>query len=151
MAEDYTASRSMVVTWQDLHRHSRDLARRLAPLGPYKGVLAVARGGLVPAAVIARELDLRLVDTVCIASYRDRVQGNAAIMKEAAAAVGDGAGWLVIDDLADTGITAQTVRAMLPGARFATVYAKPKGRSAVDTFAVEVEQSVWLVFPWDGD
>jgi xanthine phosphoribosyltransferase len=40
---------------------------------------------------------------------------------------------------------------MLPGAHFATVYAKPKGREMVDTFITEVSQDTWIFFPWDLD
>ena len=58
---------------------------------------------------------------------------------------------LIVDDLVDTGATARVVREMLPGAHFATVYAKPKGREMVDTFITEVSQDTWIFFPWDLD
>ena len=58
---------------------------------------------------------------------------------------------LIVDDLVDTGATARVVRDMLPGAHFATVYAKPKGREMVDTFITEVSQDTWIFFPWDLD
>ena len=134
------------VTWDELHRHARALAWRLLSLGPWQGIVAVTRGGLVPAAIVARELDIRLVDTVCIASYDDRTQGEITILKKVP---GDGAGWLIIDDLVDTGVTAKAVREMLPKAHFATVYAKPAGRPLVDTFITEVSQDTWILFPWD--
>jgi len=118
----------------------------LLELGPWTGIIAVTRGGLVPAAIVARELDIRLVDTVCVASYDDRAQGNITVLKKVA---GDGTGWLIIDDLVDTGHTARAVREMLPKAHFATVYAKPAGRPLVDTFVTEVSQDTWILFPWD--
>ena len=55
----------------------------------------------------------------------------------------------IVDDLTDTGKTAAIVRAMMPKAHFATVYAKPKGRPLVDTFVTEVSQDTWIYFPWD--
>ena len=58
-------------------------------------------------------------------------------------------GWLIIDDLVDTGDTARAVRKMLPKAHFATVYAKPAGRPLVDTYITEVSQDTWIFFPWD--
>ena len=139
-------TKTFPVSWDELHRHSRALAWRLLDLGPWKGIVAVTRGGLVPAAIVARELDLRLVDTVCVASYDDREQGPVEILKSVA---GDGAGFLLIDDLVDTGRTAEVVRRMLPKAHFATVYAKPKGRPLVDSFVTEVSQDTWILFPWD--
>src|ERR1700691_1659118 len=68
-------TKTFPVTWDELHRHARALAWRLLELGPWNAIIAVTRGGLVPAAIVARELDIRLVDTVCIASYDDRSQG----------------------------------------------------------------------------
>ena len=94
---------SFPVSWTALHRDARALAWRLRALGPFRGIVAIARGGLVPAAVVARELDIRLVDTIAIASYDDRVQRDASVLK---GATGSGEGWLIIDDLVDTGRTA---------------------------------------------
>ena len=102
----------------------------------------------MPAAIIARELDIRLVDTVCIASYAGRNQGQIQVLKST---TGDGEEWLLVDDLVDTGRTAKSVREMLPKAHFATVYAKPAGRPLVDTFITEVSQDTWILFPWDSE
>jgi xanthine phosphoribosyltransferase len=136
------------VSWEELHRNARALAWRLTSLQPLHGVVAVTRGGLVPAAIVARELEVRLIDTVCIASYDHKTQGAASILKPPEAA-GAGEGWLIVDDLVDTGKTARVVRDMLPEAHFATVYAKPAGRPLVDTFVTEVSQDTWILFPWD--
>jgi xanthine phosphoribosyltransferase len=115
--------------------------------GPWLGIAAVTRGGLVPAAIIARELDIRMIDTICIRSYSDdHSRSDMEILKEVP---GDGEGWLIIDDLVDTGRTAKVVRSVLPKAHFATVYAKPAGRPTVDTFITEVSQDTWILFPWD--
>jgi xanthine phosphoribosyltransferase len=141
-------ARSFPVSWEELHRHSRALAWRLLQLGPWRGVVAVTRGGLVPAAIVARELDVRLVDTICIASYDDRNQGAIEVLKSMP---GDGTGYLIVDDLVDTGRTAELVRKILPKAHFATVYAKPLGRPLVDTFITEVSQDTWILFPWDSE
>ena len=142
------AKRNFPVSWEEIHRDARALAWRVAGLGPFRGIIAVTRGGLVPAAIVARELDIRLVDTVCIACYDDRAQdaGKVEVLK---ALPGDGAGFLIVDDLVDTGETARAVRDMLPKAHFATVYVKPAGRPLVDTFITEVSQDTWIVFPWE--
>jgi len=139
------------VSWEELHRTAKALAWRLIGQGPHNGqwngIVAITRGGLVPAAIIARELDIRLIDTVCMTSYTDdHAQGDIRLLKGVA---GDGTGWLIIDDLVDTGRTAKYVREMLPKAHFATIYAKPAGRPLVDTFVTEVSQDTWIYFPWD--
>lgn len=145
MDPQFNATRTL--TWDEVHRDSRRLARLVREGGPIRGLVAVTRGGLVPAAVLARELDIRLVETVCISSYGDGTRHELTVLKSLA---GDGAGWLVVDDLADTGETIRVVRGMLSDARVATLYVKPAGRPLVDWFAAEVDQRVWIVFPWDG-
>jgi len=134
------------VTWEELHRNAKALAWRLLESGPFKGIIAVTRGGLVPAAIVARELDIRLIDTVCITSYAEFDQGRLTVLKTVP---GDGTGWLIVDDLVDTGSTARKVRELLPKAHFATIYAKPLGRPLVDSFITEVSQDTWILFPWD--
>jgi xanthine phosphoribosyltransferase len=74
--------------------------------------------------------------------------GDPVVIKPPAAA-GDGTGYLIVDDLVDTGATARVVRGLLPRAHFAAVYAKPAGRDTVDTFITEVSQDTWILFPWD--
>ena len=143
MAQHY-----FTVTWDQLHRDSKALAWRLLELGPWQGVGAITRGGLIPAAIIARELECRIIETVSIVTYDEEMKGEPRIMKPPTAA-GDGTGWLIIDDLVDTGTTARVVRAMLPRAHFATIYAKPAGKPLVITFITEVSQDTWILFPWD--
>jgi len=141
--------RTYPVSWDQLHRDARVLAWRLIDHDYFKGIIAITRGGLVPAAIVARELDIHLVDTVCVSSYEWQDQrGEVEILKPLET---DGQGWLLIDDLVDTGKTAKTVRDMLPKAHFATIYAKPKGRPLVDTFIMEVSQDTWILFPWDAE
>ena len=107
------------VSWEELHRNAKALAWRLIDRGPWKGIIAITRGGMVPAAIIARELEIRMIDTVCVSSYDHQQQRNATVLKGVEGAnAGDGEGWLIIDDL-------------------------------VDTFITEVSQDTWIHFPWD--
>ena len=141
------------VSWDQFHRDARALAWRLAGVnGQWKAIVCITRGGLVPAAIISRELGIRVIETVSVASYHDYTsQGQMQVLKEITPALlaNEGAGVLIIDDLTDTGKTARVVRDMLPEAHFATVYAKPMGRPLVDTFITEVSQDTWIYFPWD--
>ncbi len=143
---DVRYQKDFIVSWSELHRDARALAWRLLGNGPWKGVIAITRGGLVPAAIVARELEVRLVDTICVTTYDEQSQGSSEILK---GFDGDGEGFLLIDDLVDTGATAKIVKEMVPKAHFATVYAKPAGRPLVDTFITEVSQDTWIRFPWD--
>jgi xanthine phosphoribosyltransferase len=136
------------VTWDQLHRDARALAWRLIDKGPFTGIVAITRGGLIPAAIVARELDCRLVESVSVMTYDEEERGTPVITKPPVAA-GDGTGFLIIDDLVDTGMTARVVRAVLPRAHFACIYAKPAAREAVDSFVTEVSQDTWILVPWD--
>ena len=155
MTESGTPIRTYPVSWDQLHRDAKALAWRLIGAGPWHGIVAITRGGLVPAAIVARELEIRLIDTFCVASYDDQEIGATEILKDVGArnvGVEDGGGdWLIIDDLVDTGQTARLVREHLPKAHLATVYAKPAGRPLVDTFITEVSQDTWILFPWDSE
>jgi xanthine phosphoribosyltransferase len=147
MSDSY--KKTYPISWEQLHRDAKALAWRLLNLEYFKGIIAVTRGGMVPAAIIARELDIHLVDTICISSYdwKDK-KGAPDVLKKVE---GDGSGWLLIDDLVDTGRTAKLVKQMVPKAHFATVYAKPAGRPLVDTYITEVSQDTWILFPWDSE
>lgn len=149
----YMQERAFRVSWDQLHRDARALAWRLVDLGEWDAIACITRGGLVPTAIVARELGIRLIDTVCVTSYHDyKNQSGMEILKGVDATLAQldkDARVLIVDELVDTGGTARVVRKMLPNAHFATVYAKPQGRECVDTYVTEVSQDTWIYFPWD--
>ena len=147
------AAKAFPVSWDQFHRDSRALAWRLSSgPGGFRAIVCITRGGLVPAAIVARELGTRVIETISIASYGEgRQQGALSVLKGLSAEIlaSEGHEILVVDDLVDTGATMKVVRQMLPKAHVATVYAKPLGRPLVDTFVTEVSQDTWIYFPWD--
>ncbi len=154
MTERLPHEKGFHVSWDQMHRDSRALAWRLDGHGPddgtWRAIVAVTRGGMAPAMIVARELDIRTVDTISVKSYDHQEQSEAKVLKSPnAKLMGDGKGILIIDDLVDTGRTLEVVRALYPEAHFATVYAKPSGRPVVQTFITEVSQDTWIFFPWD--
>lgn len=142
------------VSWDQFHRDARALAWRLNGVGPFEAIVAITRGGMVAAAIVARELGIRVIDTVGVSSYDHQTQGDVRVVKAISADIlelgGEGGrALLIVDDLVDTGKTARVVRDLIPRAHFATVYAKPMGRPLVDSFITEVSQDTWIFFPWD--
>ncbi len=141
------------VSWDQLHRDARALAWRLqgeAPEDGWRAVVAITRGGMAPAMIVARELDIRVVDTISVKSYNHQTQSEPRVIKSPdMEIVGDGEGVLIVDDLVDTGKTLEVVRKHMPKAHVATVYGKPMGRDMVDTYVTEVSQDTWIFFPWD--
>lgn len=141
-------SEKYVVTWDMFQMHARKLSERLLPASQWKGIIAVSRGGLFPAAVLARELGLRHIETVCIASYHDHNnQENYKFCMQPAPNGGEG--FIVVDDLVDTGNTARAIRQMYPNAKFVTVFAKPAGAELVDDYVIDIPQNTWIEQPWD--
>jgi xanthine phosphoribosyltransferase len=143
------------VSWDQIHRDSRALAWRLDGRGPdagaWRAVVAITRGGMAPAMIVSRELDIRVVDTISVKSYDRQEHSPPRLIKPPQADVmgEDGTGVLVIDDLVDTGKTLDLVRRLYPRAHYAAVYAKPQGKPMVDTYITEVSQDTWIFFPWD--
>lgn len=147
------------ISWDQIHRDSRALAWRLDGKGPdngdWRAVVAITRGGMAPAMIVARELDIRTVDTISVMSYHAgggaaNERREAKVLKSPDAdMMGDGTGILIVDDLVDSGKTLELVRDLYPNAHFATVYAKPEGEPQVDTFITGVSQDTWIFFPWD--
>lgn len=135
------------LSWTEIDDHARILAQRLTSKGPFAGIAAVTRGGLIPAALLAQWLDIRTVETIGIHSYMGQLQGPLTQLKPPPA--GDGQGWLVVDDLVDSGATMRSVRGFWPKARYCVLFAKPRGKDAIDDFVTEVDQSLWLAFPWE--
>ncbi|WP_112309735.1 xanthine phosphoribosyltransferase [Pseudogemmobacter bohemicus] len=143
------------ISWDQIHRDARALSWRLDGKGPgesgqWRAVVAITRGGLVPAMIVARELDIRVIDTISVKSYNHQAQASAVVTKSPQPELmEDGAGILIVDDLVDSGKTLELVRKLYPKAHFATVYAKPHGKPQVDTYVTEVSQDTWIFFPWD--
>jgi xanthine phosphoribosyltransferase len=155
MSERLPHEKGFHVSWDQIHRDSRALAWRLDKQGPdggaWRGVVAITRGGMAPAMIVARELDIRIVDTISVKSYDWQQQTEAEVLKPPSPQImgSEGEGILIVDDLVDTGRTLELVRRLYPKAHFATVYAKPQGRGMVDTYITEVSQDTWIFFPWD--
>lgn len=142
-------SEKYVVTWDMFQMHARKLSERLLPASQWKGIIAVSRGGLFPAAVLARELGIRHIETVCIASYHDHNNQGELQVLHAAQVPNGGEGFIVVDDLVDTGNTARAIRQMYPNAKFVTVFAKPAGEELVDDYVIDIPQNTWIEQPWD--
>lgn len=151
-SDDYI--KNFPVSWDEIHRNTKALAWKLLNKGPledgkWKGIIAITRGGLVPACIMARELEILTIDTFCITSYDVKDQSTTKILKSPNFVTDEGEGWLVIDDLVDTGKTFELARKTLPKAHYACIYVKPSGAKQTDTFITEFTQDTWVHFPWD--
>lgn len=148
-------TKTHLVSWEEMHRQTKAMAAILNEIDSFSSILCVTRGGLVPAAIIARELNIRIVETVsvvrCKGSDKNPEFLDVPKIVKPAINIGDGEGWLVIEDLVDTGKTVDLLRQLYPKAHFAAVFAKPMGKPLLDTCMVDVSQTTWIYLPWDMD
>ncbi len=138
--------KNLTLSWKVFHRDTKALARILASKDSWGTIVAITRGGLIPAAIIAQDLDIRIIDTVCVTSYNNKQHIPLTVLKNIEPRDEK---LLFIDDLVDTGNTARTITRMFPHAHYAVVYAKPAGKPFIDSYVTEVSQDTWVVFPWN--
>ena len=152
MTTESNYTKDFPISWEELHRNARALAWKLmdrTPAGGWKGIIAITRGGMVPACIMARELEILTIETFCITSYDVKNQSETKILKKPETVENDGEGWLVIDDLVDTGRTYALARQHYPKAHYACLYVKPEGEKQTDDFIASFSQETWVHFPWD--
>lgn len=141
-------SKDKYVTWDEIQFLCRALAERIHGEHPdITRILAITRGGLFPAGILARELNIKCIETVGIESYADKEQGQIRLLKQFSNDFTENV--LVVDDLADTGNTLKYLKKSLKNPIVATLFVKPEGKYLVDFYAEEVPQSTWVRFPWD--
>lgn len=135
------------ITWDEFHNDVKALAQKLKN-GQYNRIIAVSRGGLLPAGILAYELDIRNSQTINVLSYdngksrRDEdveIDCNVETADEHT---------LIVDDLADSGRTFRLLRKRFPQAHFTSVYVKEEGEGVVDSCCRRLPNE-WIVFPWD--
>ena len=141
-------TKKLYIKWDEFHNHAKELCEKIKQSGEYNKIVAISRGGLIPAGILAYELDIRNSQAINISSYDEDKQradeyieifGNVGEVDEKT---------LIVDDLSDTGKTFRILRRIYPQAKYVAVYAKEKGRSVVDIYARSMPDE-WIVFPWD--
>jgi xanthine phosphoribosyltransferase len=143
-----TDIQKQTITWHDFERDTRELADQIHKTGEIRGIVAIARGGLVATAIVASALNVRNVKSIAVTSYHGHQQMTAEILGSVDS-IKDGEGWVFVDDLVDTGQTAKLLKKRYPKSRLAVVYAKPEGKGDCDFFVKMMPQDMWLVFPWE--
>lgn len=142
-------SKKYIVTWDMLQVYARKLAYKLLPATQWEGIIAVSRGGLIPSALLARELNIRFIDTICISSYDHNRLRDLKILKHTSIKNINESKIIIVDDLVDTGGTGQIIRYMYSKATFVSIFAKPMGKLLVDKYIIDIPQKVWVEQPWD--
>lgn len=138
------------LNWEDFHQDVKNLCAKIKKDGDYNKIVAISRGGLIPAGIIAYELNIRNSAVINISTYvgAKHLKLDEVDSPEFVGRVDEKT--LIIDDLADSGQTFRVMRRQFPQGKYVTVYAKEKGKAEVDIYARELPDQ-WIVFPWDVD
>ena len=136
------------VSWDEFHRQVRNLAQKIREHGDFDRIIAVSRGGFIPAGILAYELGIRDCGVINMSSYDGESKRRDEEIEISGPLQNVSARTLIVDDLADSGRTLKILRQQYPQAVTACVYAKPEGQSCCDIFAAAMPDR-WVVFPWD--
>jgi hypoxanthine phosphoribosyltransferase len=146
-----------VMRWEEVGTAARALAEAVHADG-YRPdiILGVARGGLIPAAALGYALGVKNTYTMNVEFYTDVDQRleMPMVLPPVPEFVDVGhADLLIVDDVADTGLTLEVVQAFCAGkvanARTAVLYEKP--RSVVRCDYVWRRTDRWITFPWSSE
>ncbi len=139
------------VSWDELYARCHAVAEQIKSSDHnFTKILAVTRGGAIPAGIIAYALNIKNVETISIETYGgkgDQEIGELSLIKNAQPEFFKDT--LVIDDLVDTGTTFKHIREKSENCFFAAPFAKPKGKPMIDFYDLDIPQDTWIYFPWD--
>ena len=143
-------SEKAFLSWEEIHSAARVIYEALRETFAPTAILAITRGGLIPAALFAYFFDVKKISVVGMERIgtEDRGRNVHRLNDFPSYSEEEQETLLIVDDVADTGITAEAVRQVYPKAKIVTLSAKPAGRDKVDRYSILVSQDTWIVFPW---
>jgi len=141
------------ISWQKINNDSQKLSQAILDqnmLDDCKGIIAVARGGLLVSQLVANYLDIRRVESISVIGYDGMAQRDAQEFNGTPSPdIGDGGSWIVVDDLVDTGRSYRFIKEHFPNAKYVALYAKPAGKADAVITVEDFAQDTWIDFPWE--
>lgn len=143
----------ITISWDKIAKDVALLAKLIHEEYPdllkdYPRILTVTRGGMIPAALLARHLKIKSIETIGLESYDDKIQKETvSLIKQAHPDFLKNA--IIVDDLVDTGRTFDFLRAKTRDCLFAVLYTKPAGKPETDFAVEDFTQDCWIDFPWE--
>ena len=137
------------ISWEEFHQDVKNLCKKIKDSGQkFNKIVAISRGGFIPAGIVAYELGIRNSAVINISTYvgSKHLKLNEVDHPDSVGKVDEKT--LMIDDISDSGQTFEVMRRTFPNGKYVTVYAKERGASQADIFERKFPEK-WLVFPWD--
>lgn len=147
---------SVTLTWQDIDHFASNLAKQILDYRAFKTIVAVGRGGWIPATMISHFLGIRETIPVVAFGYirkeaKDPTQPVDIIFSSNIRTLAYRADVLVVDDICDTGDTFKALNRWMPCATYVALATKPRGVAHCKFSSVTFEQASWITFPWEKD
>ncbi len=140
------------VSWEEFHKNAIKLSEIIkAENNDIKGIVAIARGGLMPALIVSYELNITKSDILELSSYDEKGFNHQAIVKQLPyyALQSKGEGWIIVDELLDGGNSIKKAKEILPLAKSYVVYSKIEEKpNYLDGYIEYTPKNYWLCLPW---
>ena len=155
------------LTWDDIKQDCKTLADNLSN-EKITCIIGIANGGMIPATLLAKYLKVDKLLSANLKSYvdnkpRDGEHSETDVVRLVTfpdfGTLRDEEKILVVDDLADTGMTLRKVKQIdnivtweRPEQNqwvYSTLYYKPKSTFMPHHTVREFDNNEWIVFPWE--
>ena len=143
------------ITWKQIEDDVVQLASDIKKTETqFDSIVGIAKGGLIPAAMLAELLEVKNLISYGIRSYTGYESGTIKVYQPFPKSYkpAPGKSVLIVDDLSDTGKTFdRTIAEAPPHSQIITaaLYWKPR-TSHVPWYSVrKYENDSWIVFPWE--
>lgn len=138
--------------WSDIVKSTTQLSLKLKD-EKFDCVIGIARGGLIPATLIAQKCNIRRVYSIGIEMYNDTEKKTPILYQELPDLVIN-TKVLLVDDIADTGHSFNIALDVLKKQDYndittCSLFYKPHSTYKPDHYSLQVEDSEWVVFPWE--
>lgn len=149
----------MTIDWFNVHRSCYELSRKIKKDIDVDSIVAIAKGGLVPASILCHYLKPKTFHTIGVSTYDDRDRKDDYTIYQSlppSFPTKEEENILIVDDLSDSGRTFGIVEKEICKNNYfncsiytATPYIKDHLEVKPDYYMTEFSSDVWLVFPWE--
>jgi len=134
------------ISWKKFEIDIKKLIK-LIPERRFTKILAISKGGLIPAYYIAKYLNIKYIKTFCVSSYNNENEKKKLRILHLQEEKDIRKNWLIIDDLVDSGETLELAKRFYPFSKTAVLYSKKHSSIKADYCLKEMDG--WIVFPWE--
>jgi len=140
---------SLIVTWDEVEKYCEELSQKIEEdvRGKPNTIIAVSRGGMVPAALLSYHLGITDIEVIHPMVSRDRVESEVKFLRRFYTELFN---VLIVDDILKTGLTIDSVMKFpyFDGIRVACLHIMKNLRTDLrpDYFIAEVDEEV--LYPW---